>query len=434
MKIISPQKKRLLRFTGVTAGVIILLAGMLFVVGLIYGDKAKELIVNEINSNLLVPVEVGQVEFTIFKSFPDASVVFRNVMMKSPPNLKEAPGLIHAKAISLRFGIFSLITGNYKIRSLVIDEASVTIWVGLNGKDNYHIWKQNGSTGESDVNFDMQRILLRNTSIYYRNLYKKTDLALGFPDFIMKLKLKGNRYNVQVAGNVAIKRLLLGDYNYTPASLLGIKGEIIVNEALKHCEITDAKIMFAGILAGVRGSFGYGRDINPVQISLKTSGADISDILSALPATLSDPYKDYEPGGKLTLDARISGNWGKSSSPDIKADFGLDKGTFTHQESGSKIKSIRLNGKFSSKNQWKPEVLELTDFKGETKSGKFSGRLHLTNFSAPVLDLKLSADLNLYELEGFIPDKSISELDGKLIADINYQGAILAREQMAVSA
>ncbi len=434
MKIISPQKKRLLRFTAIAAGIIILLVVILLALGLIYGDKAKELIVNEINSNLLVPVEVGQVEFTIFRSFPDASVVFRNVRMKTSPNLKDAPGLVHAKTISLRFGIFSLITGNYKIRSLVIDEASFTIWEGLNGQDNYHIWKQSGSAGESDVNFDMQRVHLRNTSIYYLNLNKKTDLAFGLPDFSIKGKHKEKRYYLQLAGNLAIKRLLLGDYNYTPASLLGIRGELILNEELKRCEITDAKIMFAGILAGVRGTIGYGRDKNPVQISLTTSGADISDVLMALPATLSDPYKDYKPGGKLTLDAAISGNWGKTSSPQINASFSLSKGTFTHHESGSKISSISLNGKFISKSQWKSEELELTDFKGETKSGKFSGRLHLNNFSTPVLNLKLSANLNLKELEGFIADESLNDLDGKLIADINYQGALMAREKMAVSA
>ena len=51
-----------------------------------------------------------------------------------------------------------------------------------------------------------------------------------------------------------------------------------------------------------------------------------------------------------------------------------------------------------------------------------------------MLNLKLSANLNLKELEGFIADESLNDLDGKLIADINYQGALMAREKMAVSA
>lgn len=434
MRVISPSRKLLLKISALLAGLLMLVAAVLLVIGLVYGDKVKELVVNEINVRLLVPVEVGQVDFTVFKSFPNASVVFRNVTMKPSPKLKEAPGLLNAESISLRIGLFSLITGNYKIKSLVIDKASVNLWVGADGKDNFHIWKQTGSEAGSAVNFDMQKVILLNSEILYRNLIKKTDLAFGFPDFQLKGKMAGQRYDVQVSGGVEIRRLILGELNYTPASMLGIQGTIQVNEALKRCEITDANLQFAGITAGIRGTFDYGSENNAINLSLNTSDADITEVLEALPATLSKPYKDYQPGGRLTLQADVAGSWGKTSTPFIKADFELTKGSFTHLETGSKIKNIGLTGSFASTQGKRAEVLNLTAFSGETRNGKFKGRVQITGFKKPVLDLNLSADLDLSELEGIISAGAADDLAGKLVADINYRGAVQTGSQMAVAA
>jgi uncharacterized protein involved in outer membrane biogenesis len=434
MRVISPSRKFFLRISVIFTGLLLLIAVLLLVISLAYGDKVKELVVNEINSHLLVPVEVGKVDFTFFRSFPDASVVFRNVAMKPPPDLKEAPGLLHAKSVSVRIGLFSLITGNYKVRSLVINGASVTLWVGADGSDNFHVWKQTTNATASAVNFDMQRVILRNTEIYYRNLIKNMDIALGFPEFMLKGKTSGQRYDVQVAGRVEINRLIMGELNYTPASALGVRGIIEVNEALKRCEITDANLQFAGITAGIRGTFGYGGDENAINLSLNTSDADISEVLGALPITLSEPYNDYQPGGKLTMQADIAGTWGKTSSPFIKADFDLTKGSFTHLETRSKIRNINLRGSFASTQGKRAEVLNLTAFSGETRNGKFKGRVQITGFKKPLLDLNLSADLELSELEGIVNVGGAGDLKGKLVADINYRGAYRAGSEMAVAA
>lgn len=434
MRVISPSRKFLLRISVALTGLVLVMVVLLLVISLTYGDKVKELVVNEINSRLLVPVEVGQVDFTLFKSFPDASIVFRNVAMKSPAGLNEAPGLLHAKSVSLRIGLFSLITGNYKIKSLVIDEASVTLWVGTGGRDNFHILKQTGNETGSSVNFDMQQVILRKTEIYYRNLVKKTDLALNFPEFFLMGKMTGQRYDLKVSGDFEVKRLLFGAYNYTPASKIGIQGIVKVNEELKICEITEANIQFAGIVAGIRGTFGYGKEQNPIGISIQTSEADISEVLSALPVKLTEPYKNFEPGGKLSLQANVSGNWGKFSSPFIKTEFGLKNGSFTETKSGSKIRNLNLTGVYTSTRGKNPESLGLKSFSGETRNGRFKGALKIADFKKPLLNLNLSADINLSELEGIIKAGGAHHLSGKFIADINYRGAYKAGEQMAVQA
>ncbi|MFH1121567.1 MAG: AsmA-like C-terminal region-containing protein [Bacteroidota bacterium] len=434
MRVISPSRKLFLKISAIIAGLLLLLAALLTVISFAYGDKVKELVVREINSRLMVPVEVAQVDFTLFRNFPDASVVFRNVAMKPSPDLTEAPGLLHAKSVSLRIGLSGILTGNYKIRSLIIDEASATLWVGKNGLDNFHIWKLTPDVSGSAVKFDVQQVILRKSAVYYRNLIRKTDLAFGLPEFQLKGKMADQRYDLQVSGDVEIKRLILGEYNYTPKSLLGITGIIRVNEALRRCEITHTNLKFAGISAGIHGSFGYGNNDNPVNLSINASEADVSEVLGALPASLSGPYNDYDPAGKLTLQAEIGGNWGKRSSPVIRTTFDLSDGSFTHRESGSRIRNIVLSGKYTSSQVKTPEVLRLESFSGETRNGRFKGMLQLADFKNPVLNLNLSADIDLSELEGILKAAEARDYHGRLVADIKYRGAYSAGAKMAVTA
>lgn len=432
MKTASSSKRFFTRFILLAAGLLILVTAGITVVGLAFGDKVKAVVVDEINSHLLVTADVQQIDFTLFSSFPDASVVFRNVELKPPAGLPGAPGLLSAAKISLRIGLFSLFTGEYKIRSLRITDASITLWTGSDGRDNFHVWKQTGGKGSS-VEFDMQRVELVNSGIYYRNLIKNTDLAFFFPEFLLKGRMAGEQYDLQLAGGFELRRWNTSGFSYTPASPVLLSGVVHVNNARKQGRIRQLKVGFAGLEANVDGNFDYGKEENPVYLNLQTSNADISEVLGALPEKLSGPYKVYEPEGRLTLKATIKGKMGKKSTPFIHADFELSKGTFSHSETGAKLKNIVLKGDYSSTSGKKAEVLTLSSFSGETQHGRFGGSARISDFSRPNLDLRLSADLDLAEVAGFLSSATVSKPAGRVIADLTYRGKYNDGARMAVT-
>lgn len=94
----SRHNRRTIKIAAAIAAFLVIGLVVLGVVSLTYGDKAKQLVVAEINKHLLVPAEVGEVEFTLFRNFPDASVVFRQVAIKPPAGAGEAPGCSMQKA------------------------------------------------------------------------------------------------------------------------------------------------------------------------------------------------------------------------------------------------------------------------------------------------------------------------------------------------
>jgi len=434
MQALSPLKKRLLRLAAYATGVVMLLISLLLIAGFIFGDKAKGLIVAEINRHLLVPVEIGQVDFTILRSFPDASVVFRNVGMKASKSLPEAPGLMHASRISLRFGLFSLLTDNYKIRSLEINQASITLWSGADGKDNFQVWKKGKTADGSGVNFEIEHVSIRNSEIYYRDLPNKTDIAVAIPGLTLKGKMGRRKHKLAVKGSFMANRLLFNEKEYAPSAIFMIDAGFDIDELMHKCTIQRASLNFAGVPLNISGSLGYGKDINSVNLNFSANKAGIEQVMKALPAALSNTFNDYEPAGRLTLDAKISGQWGKNHLPSLHLDFDLEKGSFTHLKSGSHISDISATGSFDSRNGARPEKLNLVSFSGNTRKGKIKGRLKLTDFRNPAIDLTLSADLELDEIQGFIATDNIRNLKGRLVADVNYKGTMQSGNRIAETA
>jgi len=408
------------------AGIVILVA----LAGFLYGDKAKQLVVGELNSHLLVKVEVGEIDFSVFSSFPSASVVLRNVATQA--SQPEMPALLHARTISLRFGIFSLFTGNYNIQRVLIDEAAISLRVDEKGENNFQIWKSTNETSTKPVNFDIKQVHFENVKIYYRDLQTQIDVAIGLPDLNLKGSKQGERYHLGLKGNILAERVTFQQKEYRSEQEFSVNLSLAIDDQQKLATLDKSALTFSGVNLNLDGSFGYAQKPYPVKFNITTAKADIGKILLLLPHDFTSPFVDYEPAGQLDALVEIAGVVGKDQLPFISASFKLKKGSLLHKKSSTRLEGISAEGDFSAGNN-KKEQLKLQHFEGSTRSGNFKGRLFLTGFKKPVIDLTLSAKLNLSELEGFIGGDMFEHLQGRLTTDIIYKGSAAAGANIAGS-
>ncbi|MBW6491360.1 MAG: AsmA family protein [Lentimicrobium sp.] len=393
------------------------------------GEKVKGIVVDEINRNLLVPVGIEQIEFTLLSSFPDASVVFRNVEMKPAPGNPEVPGLIHARSISLKFGIFSLFTNNYKIQSISIDEASVSLWKDSDGITNFDIWKKSTGAEKNHVNFDLQQIRLRNTSVYYRDITSAFDLAVSFPEMVIKGKITGKLYEFRMDGKLLAERIIVNNQNYTPASEIEIKSYARVDDALKSVFIESANVSTTGMALELEGMIGYGDKNMPVDLKFSSHKSDIEDITKFLPDILSHAFRIYEPAGSVRFNGSVKGTLSKNKYPELSAKFRVEKGNLLYKETNTRLTNLALTGTFKMPSAKFQEKLVLNKISFNTAKGKYSGNLVIEDFSKLLASLDLSAKTDLEELFGLLPDSGIEKLTGQVIADIKLKGSFAGKNK-----
>ena len=74
MKLFLKYLKKTLLVIGI---LLIAFALFLFIVGYFYGDKVKQVIVAEVSKRLNIEVTVKEIDFSLFKNFPEASSSLR---------------------------------------------------------------------------------------------------------------------------------------------------------------------------------------------------------------------------------------------------------------------------------------------------------------------------------------------------------------------
>ena len=108
-----------------------------------YGDEIKVLVVNRLNKNLKTEVKVAHVDFSIFQDFPQASVVFTDVVIYAV-NAKNDT-LLSAEKLKAKFNLLDLYHKQYNLIGLSAENGKCNMLVDNSGKPNYTFWNESDS-------------------------------------------------------------------------------------------------------------------------------------------------------------------------------------------------------------------------------------------------------------------------------------------------
>ncbi|MFT5337646.1 MAG: hypothetical protein ACJAY8_001237 [Sphingobacteriales bacterium] len=168
------------------------LFGVALLVSYFFEKEVIAQVTEKINKQLKEEVSVSEVNFSMVRQFPNASLVLSDVFI---PDGKDT--LISCKTIYLNFSPFDLITDNYSINSIVASEGLVKI---RNGKyPNYRIWKSTESAENTQSNIRFKSIGLDEIQLKYtENGEFETNIKAA------QFKLDWKEQKKEVKGNIDI--------------------------------------------------------------------------------------------------------------------------------------------------------------------------------------------------------------------------------------
>ena len=105
---------------------LVLITTFSIVMSSFYEKEIKKYIVEAINEQVNVPINVKDLDFSVLKKFPYASVEFKEVEIAST-NHKSA--LLKAKSVYFQFNIIDLLNKKYVLKKISIENGSTLISV-----------------------------------------------------------------------------------------------------------------------------------------------------------------------------------------------------------------------------------------------------------------------------------------------------------------
>ncbi len=427
--------KKVLKIAGVVILVIILL---MVAIPFLFKGKIKDAVVNVANEQLNAKVSIGDFGLNLFSNFPNATLSLEDAVVSGVDEF-EQDTLLQAKSASVTIGLLSLFGSNYDISKINLENASVYAKVLADGKANWDIMKVDaeedtaGETQESTpFTLNLKQISVNSCNVIYE------DLAGG-----MKLVLNG--WNGEISGDFSASETTLKTTSTIDEItflmdkipyLSKVKGvaEAELNANFDNMKFTfiDSNVKLNDLAASIDGSIAMvGEEGMDFDLKLVAPNTEFKQILSIVPAMYTDDFKNIKTSGSATLDAYVKGLMEGDTYPAFDVKMTVKDAMFQYPSLPKSVDNINVDLAVNSKGgSLDNTIVDISKFAFTLGGNPFNAKLNITT---PISDanLKLSANgtLDLGMIKEVYPLEQGTELNGKVVADMNLATRMSAIEK-----
>ncbi|OFX17795.1 MAG: hypothetical protein A2033_18490 [Bacteroidetes bacterium GWA2_31_9] len=421
--------KKTLKYAAIILlSLIILIVGGAFVVGYFYSDKVTTLVISELNKRIDTEVTTDKVSFSVLKKFPNASIEFENITIKSSKNIHKndfkktnADTLLQAKSLFLEFNIIDIIKENYTIKKINIENGKINILTDFYGEDNFQLWRNEIEKDNSSLKFELKDLQANNTKINIRNLIKGFDLRSNVKKFKLSGAFGSEAYFLESNFTAYIKRFAIDNIVYI--SEREVTTDVEMKVIKDTYSINRGKLNIAGMRLDIAGTINN-NEKTEFDLNFKGKDLNIKTFLSLLPDQYTKNIDDYESSGRFYFDCVLKGELSKYKNPKIDVKFGVENGNVKNKKSNLELNNISLTGLFSNgdKHSSATSFIKFENLKSALGKSEFSGNLIINNFLNPLIQLALNTNLDLAEINNFFPIDSVEKINGNAKVLLKYSG------------
>lgn len=414
---------------GLLLGIIILLS-LLVSVSIIYEDEVSQYLVEELNEHILSEIKISDINFSLIKKFPKASLEFKDVIAFSKQGyFKDINGfntdtLFYAKSISVQLNLLDILSKQYNISSIHFNKGKINLFIDRFGDQNYIFWDNSAQTTDTtDFKLDIKDVRITNSDLLYCNEAKN----LVLQSYVNRIDFKGNfsrqNYLMKIKSDLLVKNLQIEHINYIENKNLHSNFSLdIVNN---NIGIRNGFLNFENLKLNLNGNI---KPSENQSIDLMISGKelDLKSLSNNLPKSIKNEISVFSvQKGEVTLNINIVGSNIKTSNPHISALFLIKNAQLFDNERNLKFDNISIEGEFSNgkHNNASSSAILFKKFKTNLKSNYFEGSLELSNLKIPEIKCDINSELYFNEIKNIFKLDTLDVFKGLAKAKIKYRGS-----------
>lgn len=404
----------------------LLLAIAAFIVGKYYQDEVKEYVIAQLNKqlNTQVIVDGKDIDFTVLRNFPLASVDFKNVKALDAIDAGKKDTLFRAGLISVQFSLLDVFRKNYTVKKMVIEQAKCRLRIDASGKDNYHFWKSDQDTASGSFSFALKNIQLKDVQVSYLNKQLRQRLETTILSAHLEGAFSAEKYELTILSDLYAEQFKLDKDSYLSNKHLHTELALSVDNSIPSIKVKKGKINVENLQFEVYGNIVHVNNDPVLTLALKGTDMDIQSVLSLIPERYKSAIANYESEGELYLNASIEGDVSAGKLPVVTADFGMKNARINATKSGIRLDNVNLDGHYFSgelsKN--KDSEFSLSKFSASIEQGTLEGQLIMKNLTDPKFSGSLKANLSLEQLGKLVQIDTIESLSGSINIDSRFSG------------
>jgi len=398
---------------------IVFLTGFIFT--FFFGEKVERIILERINSKLKTGIEISDIEFSLYKNFPYASVQLNDVLiLESFENSNDT--LLFAKQAFVKLNILDIISQKYNVRSIIFESGNINVKYDKDGIGNFNIFRD---STKSKNKLEINRIEIKNSDFTYNN--SKTDFSSNnkLSDIEINLTINEDNTEVNIGGDLFSQELINKKHNYLDQKQLNIHVHFQIQNNSLH---GNANIIIEDVEFSI-SEMNYTE--NEYDLKIIAENQELSSIIKILPERFEETILNFELAGNFNFESKIIKEK-QNINPSINLSYTLKNGEFNHLSAPFNLKNANCNGQITNgnDNNFEDSRFTILNLKSKKKDGFFNGNFIVTNFNNYQLEANLNSSWEVSELNDLMSDSPFNNLKGRVNGNLIYNGELSFDKKM----
>ena len=231
----------------------------------IYQDEIEQLALQNINMQLQTPIEVEDIEFSLIKKFPYASLELKNLMVL---DAFQKDTLLKAEKIFLKLNSIDLYRKTYNLQQLELHNGFTRISVNEEGVPNYQIWHSQSDSFQAE-SIDLNHVELNNIHIEYFDIKSNLYISTLASQTELKGSIENSMFSTRINGDFETDFIKVSQDKYLEekklSAWISLDASIQSSSFNGSLQTNDLELKFNGIVQN-----GYAINVIGSKIDVKT--------------------------------------------------------------------------------------------------------------------------------------------------------------------
>jgi hypothetical protein len=404
--------------------VLFTLAASLFIYIYQHVDQLKKYALQEVNYFLKSELAAKQIDVSFWQTFPKVSLALHEVSLSDP--LQSKIKVLKAQHVYLGFDIYDVLKEQYRINFIEIDSGTIYLYTNQKGKNNFDIVKDSPEPTDSKkpFSFELKKLVLTKMQIELVNEKTEFEMDTYLEEAKFAGKFTDTKFTMSLLLSGFTKQLRTASLELIRNKAIRLNTDVEVDQEKQKFTIYKGDFSLNNLALTLQGWVQTGEKQSAIDLSFKAKTISIQDLLSTLPLTLPESFKAYQSNGNVFFDGMVKGFISDAKQPKIEIKFGVDKGSLLEPNSGLKLENIYLAGSFLTgvSGKFSDSKINIPNFSASLPGSQIKGSVSLENLDNPLVNLALSGDAKMDELQKFFQMDDIKSVSGSASFSVKLKG------------
>ncbi len=369
---------------------------------------------------------VGDVHLAPFENFPDMSLKIDDVHVYEE-KAAEHP-ILEVKDIYLGFNLWDLLSGNYDIHSLLIEDGFFNIVIHEDGSTNLAnaLATPDDQEEEADpISVHLQSIELRNLDIHKLSEATKIDIETYIHEADGGFKTNEDELAMHIDTRFELNVMDDGDTTFIKHKHFEFHTDIALNEETGMMVIAPSGIVMEHGDFEIAGAVDTKNDME-VDLNVKGTKPNFDMLIAFAPEDIIPILEQYKNAGKIYFNCKIKGKTSGENMPLIHAEFGASEAYLENTGKKRVLDDMGFKGHFSNgvKRDLSTMEFSMSDIRARPEKGLIKGNVFVKNFNEPDVDMSFNADFDLDFVSEFLNLDDLKNASGHLHLEMKFHDII----------